>query len=121
MPPDDVPASRRLLVSSSGLIRLGGLAAMAGGVAFIALWYWPGITQPGDIEFILILGAMAAVAALHALHRGLYGWPGGVASLASLAGLALIGSYSVSSFLIRLPTIEVVGQCWRRWVWFSWE
>jgi hypothetical protein len=84
----------------TSLIRLGGLAAMVGGVvyagvAFLAgpyfaetLYYMSEIGY-GYIAVLLPLGAMAAIAALHALQREHYGSAGALASLMAFVGLAL--------------------------------
>jgi hypothetical protein len=81
------------------LIRLGGLAAMVGGVPFAALYLVRGLCAPNcprgfeyieSVSFVLlILGAMAAIAALHVLQRQSYGSAAGFAFLA-FVGVALI-------------------------------
>lgn len=95
-------------MASSILVRLGGLAAMVGGVASTALGslatlppgYLPTgpsverAVQKGSYEvpvlFLLLLGAIAAMAALHALQRGRYGSRGAVAALSSIIGLTMM-------------------------------
>lgn len=84
-------------MSSSNLIRLGGLVAMVCGMALAVLWILAVVA--GELEegaaweapatHLLMVGAMAAIAALHALQSQHYGLPGTVASLASLVGLAM--------------------------------
>jgi hypothetical protein len=81
------------------LIRLGGLAAMVGGVVYagvglieerlVEYLYYMGNIGYGFVAVLLPLGAMAAIAALHVLHRGRYGWAGAVVSLTAFVGLAL--------------------------------
>jgi hypothetical protein len=82
------------------LIRLGGLAAMAVGIASvtIGLMIWLCIpTCPKNAEgiipvlFVLLeLGAMAALAALHILQREHYGLLGTLAFLEAFVGVAMI-------------------------------
>ncbi len=83
------------------LIRLGGLAAMVGGVAYATLeltvWYveplhsW-GVQFLDNIFFVfLVLGALAAIAALHTLHtREFHGMTETLVSLIAFVGLTLI-------------------------------
>jgi hypothetical protein len=98
-------ANEGAAMSSSMLIRLGGLMAIVGGVASttlgLLLTLSPGYLptspsveraiQKGSYEvtvlFLSLLGAIAAIAALHALQKGRYGLRGAVAALSSLAGL----------------------------------
>ncbi len=101
-------------MASSILIRLGGLAAMVGGVAFLLLWL-PGeflvkLLRPlgllpenisatdNVVHVLLMLGAMAAIAALHLLQRQRYGWTGAAASLAAFVGLALLATAMVVGY-----------------------
>ena len=101
------------------LIRLGGLAAMVGGLLYtlgvlgcllmqqVRVGPWSGFI------IALVLGAMAATAALHSLQRERYGLPGALASLASFVGSALIllghqvvfGSVTWPTFTPLLTTI----------------
>lgn len=72
-----------------GLIRLGGLAAMVGGVVYAALGLVVGFRA--QLFYVLLgIGAMAAIAALHALQRRRYGLSGTVASVTTFVGLAMI-------------------------------
>ena len=76
------------------LVRLGGLAAMVGGVGVVVVWLvaggdWLGSPLASPATHSLMVGAMAAIAALHALQRQRYGLPGTVASLAAFFGLAM--------------------------------
>jgi hypothetical protein len=91
----------------TGLILLGGLAAMVGGTAWTALWLLGDLlvrilslgsiekaVQKGSLQApvltVLLVGAMAAIVALHVLHRERYGLLGTLASLAAFVGLAMI-------------------------------
>ncbi len=84
----------------TGLIRLGGLAAMVGGIALVTLGLviWLCIPNcPRSLGYItsvffalLMLGALAAIAALHLLQRERYGLLGTLAFLTSLIGVAMI-------------------------------
>ncbi len=76
-------------MATSGLIRLGGLAAMVGGVVYTALGLLVPFLAP-LLFSLLVLGATAAIAALHVLQRGRYGLPGALASLTAFVGLAVI-------------------------------
>jgi hypothetical protein len=80
-------------MSSSNLIRLGGLAAIAGGLLY-TLQTFSGEFWGGFIV-ALGLGALAAIAALHVLQRERYGLPGALSSLAVFVGVALflVGSW----------------------------
>jgi hypothetical protein len=81
------------------LIRLGGLAAMVGGIAAttlgllyvlhardVTLGFTEKALQKGHYETpvltIVLVGVLPAIAILHALQRGRYGSPGTLASLA---------------------------------------
>jgi hypothetical protein len=73
----------------NSLIRLGGLAAAVGGVAYTALGLLVPFLEP--MFFVLLaLGAMVAIPALHALQRERYGVPGTLASLTVLIGVVLM-------------------------------
>lgn len=73
----------------TSLIRIGGLAAMVGGVAYTALSLLVPFLEP--MFFVLLaLGAMVAIAALHALQRERYGLPGMLASLTVFIGVVVI-------------------------------
>jgi hypothetical protein len=91
------------------LIRLGGLVAMVGSIAYamanLALWFSePPISQIirhldrdrtiqtlDNIFFVfLVLGALAAIASLHTLHREFYGMTETVVSLPAFVGMALV-------------------------------
>jgi hypothetical protein len=94
---------------ASILIRLGGVAAMVGGVASATLGVLTVLVLglkyeiPGSIEKaiqkggweprvanMLLIGALAAILALHALQRQRYGSRGTLAALAAFIGLVLL-------------------------------
>ncbi len=107
------------------LIRLGGLAAMVGGVVYAGVGlieerlaeylYYMGNIGYGFIAVLLPLGALAAIAALHVLHRERYGWAGAVVSLTAFVGLALatgaltVGVVSTSPNLDSLFIALLIG------------
>jgi hypothetical protein len=72
-----------------GLIRLGGLAAMAGGVVYSVLGVMAGFRAP-LLHVLLGIGAMSAIAALHALQGRRYGLSGVVASVTTFIGMAMM-------------------------------
>ena len=73
----------------TGLIRLGGLAAMVGGVAYTALGLLVPFLEP-MFYVLLTISAVVAIAALHALQGERYGISGALASLSVLIGVMLI-------------------------------
>ena len=96
-------------MSSSTLIRFCGLAAMAGGAAWVLLWsgglgwliMWSEVAPKNCCYYfdnvvvgLLELGAMAAIAALYVLQRERqrerYSLVGVLASLAAFIGLGLV-------------------------------
>jgi hypothetical protein len=97
---------------SAGLIRLSGLAAMAGGV----LWpLWAGVVQsvgwgePGSAAYeryelinrllpLALLPVVLGFVGLHIAQRRSYGWLGAAGFLTILAGFALILVGSVGEF-----------------------
>jgi hypothetical protein len=104
-------------MSSSILIRLGGLAAMVGGVVYAGVGLLKGrlaeeLVYIGNIGYgflvvSLPLGAMAAIVALYALRRERYGRAGTVLCLTAFLGLALatgaltlrvLATYPISAF-----------------------
>jgi hypothetical protein len=76
-------------ISSSNLIRLGGLAAVVGGIVYAALTLLIPFLEPMFFS-LLGLGIMVAVAALHLLQRERYGLPGTLAYLTIFIGIVLI-------------------------------
>ena len=101
-------------MASSILIRLGGLAAMAGGIIFGVRESLLGrLYEPPGLITLFLLSEMAAIVALHLLHRGRerYGRKGTLASATSataLVGLALtVGGYILSDRYERLGVISL--------------
>ena len=99
-------------MNRSGLIRLSGLAAMVGGVAYTALSLLVPFLEP-RFFVLLALAALVAVAALHILQRERYGLPGTLAVLAVVIGVVLVLIVNLG-FTERLPwplpeTIFIVG------------
>ena len=86
-------------MSYSNLIRLGGLAAMVGGVVYagvglLEVHLGEELVFTGNLgyRFLVVslpLGTMAAILALYALHRERYARAGMVLCLVSVLGLAL--------------------------------
>jgi hypothetical protein len=90
-------------VPASILIRLGGLAAIVGGIVYAGgslllargpllggeFFLYMNSFGSGFFAVLLPLGAMATIAALHVLQRERYGLPGALVSLISLVCLAL--------------------------------
>jgi hypothetical protein len=119
-------AETKRLVRRTFLIRLGGLAAIAGGVVYAGVslmeehplaeyLYYMGNIGSGFIAILLPVGAMAAIAALHAMQRELYGWAGAVVSVLAFAGLGLatgaltVGVVSTSPNLDSLFIMALIG------------
>jgi hypothetical protein len=112
-------------MNRTSLIRLGGLAAMVGGVIYAGVslieerlaeyLYYMGNIGYGFIAVLLPLGAMAAIVALDALQRELYGWAGAMVSLTAFFGLALatgaltVGVISTSPNLDSLFITLLIG------------
>lgn len=77
-------------MATSNLVRLGGLAAMGGGVIFaVQERPDPGGTLIVPINLAL-LSVMAVIVALHLLQRERYGYEGALASAAAFVGVALV-------------------------------
>ena len=114
-------------MSSSNLIRLGGLAAMVGGVASAALGLLyvmqaQGVTYDGSIQnalrkgnyenpvlTILLIGVMAAIAALHAIQRRHYGTPGLLASVVAFVGVAMtVGANLMGELVPTLAPMAII-------------
>ena len=97
-------------MTRTGLIRLGGLAAMVGGFSFVVLNLMTWLCTPncpGSLNYIslgffvlLAFGAMVALASLHAIQRYRYGLLGTMAFLISFVGVAMIFVGEFRSFVI---------------------
>jgi hypothetical protein len=112
-------------MSYSNLIRLGGLAAMVGGVLYAGVGlfvgrlaeylYYMGNIGYGFVAISLPVGAMAAIVALYALHREHYGKAGAVLGLMAVLGLALatgaltLGALSARPDLDTLFIVVLIG------------
>ncbi len=105
-------------MTSSTLIRLGGLAAVVGGVVYAGVGlmvdrlaeylYYMGNIGYGLVAVLLPLGAMAAIAALHALGRELYGRAGAVVSLTAFVGLALATGALTLGATLASPDLDLL-------------
>jgi hypothetical protein len=110
----------------TGLIRLGGLAAMVGGITATTLGLLyvlqaRGVTlgsidrglQKGNYETpvltILLLGVLAAIAALHILQRGRYGRQGALAYVVAFVGLVLIPMGWLMPLIAVAAPLVIVG------------
>jgi hypothetical protein len=110
----------------TGLIRLGGLAAMVGGITATTLGLLyvlqaRGVTlgsidrglQKGNYETpvltILLLGVLAAIAALHILQRGRYGREGALAYVVAFVGLVLIPVGWLMPLIAVAAPLVIVG------------
>src|SRR5829696_9878438 len=110
-------------MASSILIRLGGVAAMVGGVttatmgaltALVVEYEIPGSVgrtiQKGSYELpvlnVLLVGALAAIVALHGLQRLRYGLRGTLAALTASVGLMLlpVGWFVAVAWLVAGPS-----------------
>jgi len=94
-------------VQRTGVIRLGGLAAMAGGLAATTLGSLH-VLQASSVSFnfteealqkghyenpvatMLLVGVLAAIATLHVIQKGHYGKLGLSTSVAAFAGVAMV-------------------------------
>jgi hypothetical protein len=105
----------------SNLIRLGGLAAMVGGVLYAGVGllvgrlaeylYYMGNIGYGFVAISLPLGTMAAIVALYALHREHYGKTKALPCLMAVLGLALAtGALTLGTVFTRpdLATLFIV-------------
>ena len=94
------------------VIRLGGLAAMAGGVAFVMLSFMTWLCTPNCpsrsgyvvLAFFVLLaaGAMVALASLHAIQRHRYGLLGTLTFLIAFVGVAMIFVSEFRSLIMAL-------------------
>ena len=113
-------------MSYSNLIRLGGLAAMVGGVLYAGVGLLVGrlaeeLVSIGNIGYVFIvvllpLGAMAAILALYGLHRERYGRAGLVLCLTAFLGLALATVALTLGVLATYPISAFPDSAWI----FSW-
>jgi len=95
------------IMKRTDLVRLGGLAAMVGGVVYVGLvlltdpyWleqlYYVNTIGYGFVAILQPLGAMAAISALHALQGRRYGMTGAYFPIVAFVGLALaVGALTV--------------------------
>jgi hypothetical protein len=112
-------------VKRTGLVRLGGLAAMVGGALYAVVsivadpFYANRLTLIWDVSTCLFgLSVMAVIVALHLLQRERYGLPGMLAFLVAFVGVALLlGSFTGGAFFgylrfigdVLFPLLGVVG------------
>src|SRR5215204_5538646 len=99
-------------MTHTSFIRLGGLATMVGGVAFVMLGFMTWLCTPncpGSSLYVvlaffdlLVFGAMVALASLHALQRESYGLLGTLAFLVALVGVAMIFVSEFRSLILAL-------------------
>src|SRR5215204_316397 len=97
-------------MTRTSLIRLGGLAAMGGGIAFVVLNFMTWLCTPNcprsssyvSLAFFIFLafGAMVALASLHTIQRHCYGLLGTLSFLVSIVGVAMIFVGEFRSFVI---------------------
>ena len=101
---------------SSILIRLGGLAAMVGGVVYAGVGlvaerlaeylYYMGNIGSGFMAVLLPIGAMAAMAALHVLQRQHYALWGTVVYLTAFVGLAVATGALTVGVISTAPALD---------------
>src|SRR5215204_3007972 len=94
----------------TGLVRLGGLVAIVGGVAFFVVSFLTWLCTPncpGSSGYVvlaffvlLVFGAMAALASLHAIQRQRYGLLGTLVFLVAFVGAAMIFVSELRSLII---------------------
>jgi len=113
-------------MSYSNLIRLGGVAAMAGGLVYAGVGLLEehlaeDLVFTGNIGYRIIvvslpLGTMAAIVALYALHGERYGRAGTVLCLTAVLGLALATGALILRVLAAYPIYAFPDLAWI----FSW-
>jgi len=109
-----------------GIIRLGGLAAMAGGLAATTLGSLH-VLQASSVSFnftekaiqkghyenpvatMLLVGVLAAIAALQLVHRGHYGELGVFTSVAAFAGVAMVVVGSLAGEIVPSMTSVAIA------------
>jgi hypothetical protein len=118
------------------LIRLGGLAAMVGGVASATLGLLYALHARGaslgstgialqkghyqnQVLTMLLVGVLAAIAALHILQRSNYGSVGALASLTAFVGVAMTAGGNLVGELI--PTMVLVAIILPVCSWAYWQ
>jgi hypothetical protein len=99
-------------MTHTSLIRLGGLVAMVGGVAFVIVSFMTWLCTPncpGSSGYVvlacfdlLVFGAMVALASLHAIQRERYGLLGTLAFLLAFVGVAMIFVSELRSLILAL-------------------
>jgi hypothetical protein len=118
-------------MSSSILIRLGGLVAIVGGLAatILGLLYVLQLRgmvldftakallkggYEGPVSTMLLVGASSAIAALHFVQRRRYGRLGALASASAIGGIAMVvigylvsGLDSDTAFAVGIPLLTV--------------
>jgi hypothetical protein len=94
-------------MSSSNLIRFGGLAPIVGGVTPIAgdVIYGLSAMVPGEVSSVLfLLSVMAVIVALHLLQRERSGWRGTLGFPTAFAGLVLtLGGFILFYIRVGFP------------------
>jgi hypothetical protein len=106
------------------LVRVGGLAAMVGGLSATALGLLHVLQARGlsfdsteralhkghyenPVATMLLIGVLAAIASLHLMQRGHYGRSGGFTSVAAFAGVAMVVAGGFAGELA--PTVPSVA------------
>jgi len=107
-------------------IRLGGLVAMAGGVASATLGLLYAFQARGanlgstgialqkgnyqnEVLTMLLVGVLAAIAALHILQRSSYGSAGALTSLAAFVGVAMtVGGNLVGELVPAMAQVAII-------------
>src|SRR5215210_2642060 len=99
-------------MGSSLIIRVGGLVAMVGGVAFVIVGFMTWLCTPncpGSSGYVvlaffdlLVFGAMMALVSLHAIQRERYGLLGTLTFLVAFVGVAMIFVSEVRSLILAL-------------------
>lgn len=104
--------------ATSRFVRLGGLAAMVGGVVYAGVGlveerlaeylYYMGNIGYGFIAILLPIGAMAAIAALHALHIEFYSRVETVVSLMAFVSLAVATGVLTVGVVSTSPDLDLL-------------
>ncbi len=90
-------------ITSSNLIRLGGLAPILGGLGGVI--YDLSAVVPGEVSSVLfLLSVMAVIVALHLLQRERYSWRGTLGFPTAFAGMALtLGGFILYYIRVGFP------------------